>query len=261
MNWYYVDAGQQAGPVDDAQLEELLRSGRIQNDTLVWQEGMANWAPYSQAKTPPPAAAPPVAAFPGSAGAAGAAREAVCVECGKIFNLDEMIRHSGNYVCAGCKPVFMQKLAEGAKTNIAGVMSYAGFWIRFGAYVLDVLILLAVNVFIGMIAGLTMSQAVGVKPTGAILFQLILTGINLAIGVTYEVFMIGRFGATLGKMACKIQVVTAEGQRVSYGRALGRYFAKMLSGLICAIGYIIAAFDEEKRALHDHICNTRVVSK
>jgi len=35
MNWYYVDAGQQAGPVDDAQLEELLRSGKIQSDTLV----------------------------------------------------------------------------------------------------------------------------------------------------------------------------------------------------------------------------------
>jgi len=73
--------------------------------------------------------------------------------------------------------------------------------------------------------------------------------------------MIGKFGATLGKMACKIQVVTAEGGRVSYLRSLGRYFAKFLSGLICLIGYIIAAFDEEKRALHDRICVTRVVLK
>jgi uncharacterized RDD family membrane protein YckC len=56
-------------------------------------------------------------------------------------------------------------------------------------------------------------------------------------------------------------VVTADGGRVSYLRALGRYFAKMLSGFTCLIGYIIAAFDGQKRALHDHICNTRVVFK
>ena len=63
-------------------------------------------------------------------------------------------------------------------------------------------------------------------------------------------------------MACKIKVVTADGGRVSYARAFGRYFAKMLSAFTCMIGYIIAVFDNpQKRALHDHICNTRVVYK
>ena len=42
MDWYYVDAGQQAGPVNDAQLAALASSGTILNDTLVWREGMAN---------------------------------------------------------------------------------------------------------------------------------------------------------------------------------------------------------------------------
>jgi uncharacterized RDD family membrane protein YckC len=62
-------------------------------------------------------------------------------------------------------------------------------------------------------------------------------------------------------MACGIKVVRPDGDRVSYARALGRYFAEILSGLILAIGYIMAAFDSEKRALHDHICSTRVVKK
>jgi uncharacterized RDD family membrane protein YckC len=62
-------------------------------------------------------------------------------------------------------------------------------------------------------------------------------------------------------MACKLEVVTADGGKVSYGRALGRYFSTWLSSLICAIGYIMAAFDGQKRALHDHICNTRVIYK
>jgi uncharacterized RDD family membrane protein YckC len=42
---------------------------------------------------------------------------------------------------------------------------------------------------------------------------------------------------------------------------VGRYFSEMLSGMIMMIGYIMAGFDDEKRALHDRICNTRVVFK
>jgi hypothetical protein len=115
MNWYYVDAGQQAGPVDDAQLEALSRSGKIQSDTLVWREGMANWQPYGQVKA---ASAPPAAgAPPGMGGGTQTAPEAVCAECGRMFPTHEMIRHNANYICAGCKPVFMQKLSEGIGTG------------------------------------------------------------------------------------------------------------------------------------------------
>ena len=49
------------------------------------------------------------------------------------------------------------------------------------------------------------------------------------------------------------------GGPIGLGRAFGRYFAKILSGLILMIGYIMAAFDSEKRALHDMICDTRVI--
>ena len=60
-------------------------------------------------------------------------------------------------------------------------------------------------------------------------------------------------------MLCRVEVVVADGGRVLWGRATGRYFATFLSGLTLLIGYVIAAFDEEKRALHDHVCNARVV--
>jgi uncharacterized RDD family membrane protein YckC len=60
-------------------------------------------------------------------------------------------------------------------------------------------------------------------------------------------------------MACGIKIVTPDGNRVSYMRAFGRYFAEILSGMILLIGYIMAAFDYEKRALHDRICSTRVI--
>jgi uncharacterized RDD family membrane protein YckC len=73
--------------------------------------------------------------------------------------------------------------------------------------------------------------------------------------------MLGRFGATLGKMACGLQVVTPYIDKITYMRALGRFFAEMVSYIILGIGYIMAAFDDEKRALHDRICSTRVVKK
>jgi uncharacterized RDD family membrane protein YckC len=263
MNWYYVDAGQQAGPVDDAQLESLRASGKIQRDTLIWCEGMTNWQAYGEVKQEPlrmASGAPSPGAAPAAAMAGG--NEAVCAECNGVFNVQDMIRHGNMYVCANCKPIFMQKLAEGARLN-TGAFNYASVWTRFAAVFIDGLILGAVNAAFGVIAGAgAASSARNPNQMGGVLaLQLVLIFIQMAIAITYETVMIGKYGATLGKMACKIQVITADGGKVSYMRALGRYFAKLLSSMICLIGYIMAFFDDEKRALHDRICNTRVVLK
>lgn len=111
MNWYYAVGGQQQGPIDDTQLDALVQSGRLNQDTLVWHEGMPSWQPLRQAR-------------PASAGAAGVpappiaspvgANEVVCAECGKVFTKDNTIQYGATWVCATCKPVFLQKLREGA---------------------------------------------------------------------------------------------------------------------------------------------------
>jgi len=120
MNWYYVEAGQQAGPVDDVQLEELVGSGRIQPETLVWHEGMAEWEPYSQVAPSPapegePAGAPPVIEVPPPGGGI------VCSECGRAFAPSDVIRYGDKWVCAGCKPMFFQRLREGAGPGASGL--------------------------------------------------------------------------------------------------------------------------------------------
>ncbi len=254
MNWYYVDAGQQTGPVDESQLQELLRLGKIQNDTLVWHEGMANWQPYYGVQPPAGIALP----APEPSLRPIAANEAACSECGKIFAKQDMLAYGGIHVCAGCKPIFMQKLAEGARIQ-TGRLNYAGFWIRFGAKLLDGLILGVI--FIPPMLYFAFKN-IGAKPQPQ--FQILQAAFQFGYifaNLGYSIFFLGRYGATPGKMACKLQVVTAEGGRVSFGRATGRGFAEMLSGIICDLGYLIAAFDGQKRALHDHICNTRVVYK
>jgi uncharacterized RDD family membrane protein YckC len=254
MQWYYADNGQQAGPVEESEFPGLLRAGKLTPETLVWREGMANWAPFRTAA--PPEFLPPPAATPGATPLTGP--EAVCAECGGLFPKDDMIAHGGLHICARCKPVFMQKLAEGV-TLPTGERQFAGFWIRLAAKLLDTLILMvplfAVFVAIGVMAA--SSQSVIWMNFIGLFAQLFFYAANVA----YSTFFVGRFGATPGKMICGLRIVTATGEKVTYSRAAGRVFAELLSSLLCNIGYLIAAFDQEKRALHDHMCSTRVVRK
>jgi len=257
MNWYYVSAGKQVGPVDDPQLQELARTGHIQMDTLVWREGMPEWQPYStiaspaSAAAPPPAYVVPAAPLPGS-------NDVVCAECHRIYPRDETIPFGNVRVCAGCKPIFMQKLAEGAA--IRGELRYATVLTRFGAVFLDGLILQAFNIGLRLVLGFSLVQRFDAQTGESLGGVIMLTALGMLVAASYEILMVGKYGATLGKMACKVRVVTAEGGKVTYGRAAGRYFAKFLSSLLCLIGFIIAFFDEERRTLHDRICDTRVVT-
>jgi uncharacterized RDD family membrane protein YckC len=255
MNWHYVEQGQQAGPVADEQLQKLFREGKINADTLVWSEGMANWIPFRDAK-PEINVPPPMENVPN-------ANEVVCAECGKIFPAGETIRYGKASVCAGCKPLFLQKLSEGAAIN-TGELNYAGFGIRLGAKLLDGLILgvpFMVVFFVIMIPLIRQGDA-NHKPdqVGALQLMPILIQLGfMLIQFGYQIFFLGKYGATPGKMICKLKVVTGEGGRFGYGRAAGRCLSEMLSGMICYIGYFMILFDDQKRALHDHICNTRVV--
>jgi uncharacterized RDD family membrane protein YckC len=258
MNWYYVDQGQQTGPVNDAQFEELVRSGKILPDTLVWREGMAVWQSYREAHSPSHSFGLPPAA--GVVSAIGESPEAVCAECGKMFAIQDMIRHGGVYICANCKPVFMQKLAEGARLN-TNELNYAGFGVRFGAKFVDGLILGLPFMVVFFVVLIPQIRSGTPTPERFSFLPLMIQFAFIFIQMAYQIFFLGKYGATPGKMLCKLKVVTAEGGRIGYGRATGRVFAEMLSGMICYIGYIMVAFDSQKRALHDYICNTRVIYK
>jgi uncharacterized RDD family membrane protein YckC len=62
-------------------------------------------------------------------------------------------------------------------------------------------------------------------------------------------------------MALGIKVTDMTGNKLSFGRATGRYFAKIISGLIMGIGYFMAGFTQQKQALHDIIASCLVVNK
>ncbi len=194
----------------------------------------------------------------------GSAATANCAECSLVFPVENMIRYKNVYVCANCKPVFMQKLSEGAQIN-TGEFRWAGFWIRFAARFVDgivmtfvIILVIFVPVLMWTSQGTSLEQILASEERTTFLWIAVQV-IGGVIGLLYEAIMTGRWGATLGKMACGIKVVLPDGRPISYALSFGRYFAKLLSSITIYIGFIMAAFDGQKRGLHDRICNTRVV--
>jgi len=147
-------------------------------------------------------------------------------------------------------------------------MEYAGFWLRFAAILIDGLIL-AIPVYalqFLMLGSLyldgqeVMDQIE--RGTGG--------GMAIRLGAYYVMSLVIYWlyfalqesspkQATLGKRAVHIKVIDYEGEQITFGRATGRYFGKIVSAVILYIGFIMAAFTDRKQALHDMMANTLVV--
>jgi uncharacterized RDD family membrane protein YckC len=256
--WYYVEDGQQRGPVMDADLATLRRDGKINAETLVWREGMAAWLPLREAQPAAPADASPLKLSSSPTTATGGA-DVTCSQCGGTFAASDVIRYGNASVCASCKPAFVQKLKEGGSVA-GGPMEYATFWTRFAAYFVDGIITGVAGMIIGVVLGGAMGAAGLMKnPSGIILIQVVAGLAGFVIRAAYFIYFIGKDGQTPGKKMCKIKVVRADGSPVGYGKATGRFFGYLLSSLICCIGFLMAHWDEEKRALHDRLSDTRVI--
>ena len=102
--WYYASHGQQQGPFDDATLDQLIASGTVTSDTMVWKDGMEEWTPLKRARSQRSTGVPPEDAT-----------SSTCSMCGKNAGADNLIDLLGHRVCADCKPLAVQSLREGAK--------------------------------------------------------------------------------------------------------------------------------------------------
>ena len=77
----------------------------------------------------------------------------------------------------------------------------------------------------------------------------------------FTLFEASKKQATPGKIALGILVMDTDGNRITFGRANGRYWGKILSGMTLLIGYLMAAFTQQKQALHDMMADCLVVRK
>lgn len=137
------------------------------------------------------------------------------------------------------------------------VISYATFWERFAAAFIDGLILMVVNFFLSFLFGGThfAGEIVGVK------YNLTGSLVQMVAGWLYCALQESSVHqATLGKRAMGIKVTNMQGERVSFGQATGRHFAKYISLLILFIGYLMMLWDNKSQTLHDKLAGTLILN-
>jgi uncharacterized RDD family membrane protein YckC len=150
----------------------------------------------------------------------------------------------------------------------APTVKYAGFWLRFVAFIIDAIIL----GFIGFVVTLPLAGSLpigalmhGRPPSPGELAPLVggigrLFVIRVVINwLYYALLESSAWQATIGKKALGLTVTDLEGRRIGFGRATGRFFAKILSTLILFIGFFMIGFTGKKQGLHDIIAGTLVL--
>lgn len=144
---------------------------------------------------------------------------------------------------------------------------YGGFWIRVLAYIVDRIVLGVIFIPVWIFFGLRLAtQLHGIPPNGpdqlGPIFHFVgnVGPLALIVQWLYEALLTSSsWQGTLGKHMLDLKVTDEQGNRISFERATGRYFAKIISSLTLGIGYLMVAFTERKQALHDMIAGTLVV--
>jgi uncharacterized RDD family membrane protein YckC len=228
---YFIvrDGQNREGPMAIDQLRQMAAGGQLRPEHLVWTAGMPEWKAASTLPGMFPSAVAPVMGGDVPMGPGG----------------------MGGFAGMPQEPM---------------AFGYAGFWIRFVAFFIDSIIMWVAQMIIQVplyaIGGVTggFGGSSSAQSGAAVGIMLLAWVLSIVVNWLYYAIMESSTKqATLGKMAMGIKVTTLEGQRINFGRATGRYFGKIISGIILLIGYIMAAFTERKQALHDMMAGTLVV--
>lgn len=259
--WYYSDdARNRQGPVPASDMAALHAEARLQPDTLVWREGMDQWQPWRTVMGEVLPASP----------------DATARTLADGVNPYETVPARGAATpSAGLDSPYAPPSAQLADLSghvAGGAVVYAGFWKRAAAYMIDYFVIgmvtwvvqmVVMAMFFGVGAGAMATGDAGAIMAGGMVGMLVgMIAIPLVLqAIYYAAFHASAKQATLGKMAIDIKVTDDAGQRISFARGIGRFFAAIVSSLLLCIGYIMAGFTERKRALHDMMCSTLVVDQ
>ncbi len=220
---YYIcrDFKSQEGPFSLEELKGIVATGAFKREHLVWTSGMPDWSKAAQStglfdELPPP--------IPGTE-----------PEAAPTVRQDNSSPTGPGFPPADAnKPFFVSGVAA------AGTPTFAGFWRRVLAALLDGILILAATGIVAIFA------------SGGLIF--------VVVGWLYYAFMESSAKqATLGKLAMGIRVTDMHNKRLDFGRATGRFFGKFVSLITLCIGFIMAAFTDRKQALHDQIAKTLVL--
>ncbi|MEZ5325154.1 MAG: RDD family protein [Verrucomicrobiales bacterium] len=248
MSWYYSFRGKQKGPVSARDLLVLEASGLITGSSIIWAEGMPDWRPIDAVRDQVKV----------EAGDEDLSQYVVCSHSQVVRLRAEMIAYGNHWIAPEHKDEFIQSLHEGTILSDPlheGELRYVGFWWRVLASVIDAMIKGAINMMFMIPLGLLAVPAIeklskgGGPPDpdmmagviasvmGAYAFMFLATIVS---SLVYEVWMVGKYGGTVGKLALRFKIVNADGSNVSYAKAFARWAAEVLGKFIFfSIAYIL----------------------
>jgi len=154
----------------------------------------------------------------------------------------------------------------------AAASPYAGFWIRVLAFIIDRIVVglaaapfYLVLVLPNLLRVIHETESSGGEPSPEMIFSILGSAsiflILFFIGYwLYEALLTASsLQGTIGKRMLRLKVTDETGNRISFARSTGRFFAKILSYMILWIGFIMVAFTDKKRGLHDMLAGTLVM--
>jgi uncharacterized RDD family membrane protein YckC len=170
--------------------------------------------------------------------------------------------YEGISICPACGQPADKEATQAVPRNVA----YAGFWLRAVAQVIDWFVLLIPTfamvslamTFLGVEVPSPEETASGALPPARVFIPMEVAFVVLQ-WLYYAFMESSHWQGTLGKRALGIGVSDLQGRRISFGRASGRFFGKIVSNLTFLVGYVLAAFTERRQALHDILAGCLVV--
>ena len=185
-----------------------------------------------------------------------------CSNCGAALE-------SGAEFCGACgqRVAGAPGTAAGWPATTRASVAYAGFWLRLAAYLID-------NVLLGFVLGNLLLRPLMGRPGGIPADDpwYIFTNSSPQITALMLLFLMGNWvyyavsessvwQATIGKKVLGLVVTDLNGNRISFGRASARFFAKILSSMTLLVGFVMAGFTQRKQALHDLVAGCLVMKK
>jgi uncharacterized RDD family membrane protein YckC len=198
--------------------------------------------------------------FCSQCGTANPSNTRFCQSCGKAMG----VAASAPLVATGVAP---------AMTPVPAITQpYAGFWIRVLAILIDSVLINAVVWPVMMIfgsMGFLGAGSLSQNPDDAFAALAVLAGIAfilvpviVAASWLYEALMTSSsWQGTVGKHILGLKVTDDNGNRLGFGRATARHFSKIISGMCFGIGYLMVAFTDKKKGLHDMLAGTLVMKR
>lgn len=188
-----------------------------------------------------------------------------CQSCGKqIPDGSVFCHHCGSALPGPGAATTPSAATAGIPAAAAPAALYAGFWLRFVAILIDsilfgmvigVVVVVAVIVLAGMIAS-GMDENVAI-----LLYVLFVIPVYLLWYVYFAFLESSSWQASLGKRVVGLYVTDVKGNRITFARAAGRAFGKMVTDMTFFIGYIMAGFTDKRQALHDIIADCLVLRR